>query len=239
MNVGDVKVHEGTVIEAGHDMTISAQVDSIADTPLPDIGPEAVSPVRWRPAEGQAVRIYERVGPTYTWAGLAPATGDPTIVRGEMDAGNVCIIGEDGVTWICLEDDGDMIPMPDGLTFSNGSQIRLVRPDATEPLVLGGVWRTKLRAILDVLIQLSNSFGAVSTTLQNANSWNVPALGLSDSAPAPVTGAATLTPPVADIDDFVAGTAAATAASNALTLLKVQLDEALSLASFTAREPTS
>ena len=239
MNDRDIRRHEGVVVEAGHDMTIAVQVDTVNDEPLPDVRPEAIGPVRWRPKEGDRVVVYERVGPlrpavAFTYVGLAPDIEDDELVPGYLEPGRVHIIGEDGVTVVSLEDDADAVELPDGADSAT-SIVRIGREDATEPLVLGGVWRAKMRLILDEMVDTAQALKDAAEAIRDA-SWSVPATGILDSGGGPCTGSSAATPPSAEM------TAVATAAQGVINAidsgggLREQLDEAYSLFAFTARE---
>lgn len=225
MNAGDVKRHEGTVVEAGNDLTLSVYVPGVSDTPLEDVSPECVTAVRWRPREGDQVVIYQRMGAlrpelAFTWVGWAPDYDDDHLVPDYLDAGKVHLLSEDGLVGIALEDEADEFALPSG-SLTDGAHVRLGRHDATEPVVLGAVYKDKLELILDRMIQAADALASTASTLATAV-W-------------PVSAVPTASPSLDDAATFAAAQSDASAVSAALTTLKGEIDETLSDFVFSAK----
>jgi hypothetical protein len=235
----DIRKHEGVVTEAGNDMTLSVLVESVGDTPIPDVRPESVSPVRWRPAEGDRVVVVERVGPqfqdtAFTWLGLAPDVAAAPIVPGYLEPGRVHIVGEDGIIVLSLEDDADAVTLPDS-SSSPTSIVRLGREDADEPLVLGGVLHTKLGLVLDEMVDTAQALKDCAEAVRDG-AWTVPPGTFLDSLGFPITGSSAATPPAAALTSVATAAQAVINTINGGGGLRDQLDETYSTYTFTSRD---
>ena len=165
MNAGDVKLHVGIVKTGWADMTISALVPALAgETVIDDIGPEYVTPVRWRPSEFDLVVIYQRMGalrPSYalTWGGWKYSENNNVRVPKYLQPGMVHLQGETNRTSIVLDDETS--PQNDDVRGS----VRIGRFDADEPLLLGNVYKDWMEAVTQQLIDLAASVKAVNDAL--------------------------------------------------------------------------
>lgn len=247
MNFGDIIRHEGTVTEAGDDLSISVMVPSISDTPLDDVGPEFVFPLRWRPREGDLVVIHQRAGALrpeqqFTWAGWSWNADDRIhLLPPWLDAGKLHLISEDGRIVIALEDEADPIDIAASgagvLVPGEQPFLRLGRRDATEQLVCGLLWRTKLEDVIAELITTADKLEKAAATLETAV-WDVPAgLLVAPSGGGPVTGTTTASPTSADSTAFKDVKDSAATVSTSLTSLRDSLHEVLSDYVFTSKVP--
>lgn len=232
MNHGDVKRHEAVVAESGDDMSLAVDAPGIAEKTLDDVHPECLTPLRWRPKEGKKVVLYQRVGPlrpdlALTWAGYAYDEHDDDLVPDYLDPGKVHLISDDGDVVIVLEDATETdIELPTTAAGERryGPFLRLGSPDATEPLVLGAVYKDWMEDVLDRLIAIADNLESAAATLK-ASVWAV--VG---------GGGGTASPPAPDIATYSAIETAAGTASNALSNLKDDLPDQLSRYALTSRE---
>ncbi len=166
LNSGDIRRHVGTVTSSASDMTISVLVPALSQGEIDDVRPEFVTPLRYRPREGDPVVIYQRLGAlrpslALTWVGWDADTGNQHITPPWLDAGLVHLLGESGRIQVVLNDED--APTPDGPIGS----LHLGFRDAAEPLVLGEVYRVHKEADYDLLAELIDALdtelGTMST----------------------------------------------------------------------------
>ena len=229
---GDVLYHTGLVLESYHDLTVMVDIPSISDDPL-TIGPEAVTPMRWRPREGARIAILQRGTTTIhlndglTWLGEVwkdDEEQEHIILPTYLDNGTVHLVSELASVVVALVDDLD----------DTGEFLLLGRSDSAEPLVCGDLYKTWMESTLDEInlalaaldsgmTQAAAGFTAISGTVILTSSSGAPAHTHTVTLPATPSGSIT-------------AAAAQCAASRAsLITLKGQIEDHLSELAMTSK----
>lgn len=185
MNLGDIEELVGTVTESRDDLTLEVDFGTFGQ--LPDVHPEAITPLRWRPDVGARVRCYRRMGDRVTWVGIH---GDPDVeapADWQLPA-KLALLSERGDVGIHLEDGAaDEQDQP---------RLRVGHAAADSPAVCGTEYKgwaedliDHLKALDDEVERLRGVVGqvvALRKTLSQLeqSAWNEVASGLS-SIPAP------------------------------------------------------
>lgn len=174
MKSGEAKLHTGIVVDAYNDMSIKVTVRSFADTDIDDVGPEAVSALRWRPRIGDKVRILERVAPlrpekALTWLGWAWDPEDTRLFPEWLEADEVALLSQDGVVGVVLE---DVPEVTTGRTqnvanwpAATDPALRLGAQSASESLICGQLYQTWMASTTQALIDLADAVETIATAL--------------------------------------------------------------------------
>lgn len=174
MKSGEAKLHTGIVVDAFNDMSIKVTIRTYGDTPIDDVGPEAVTVVRWRPRAGDKMRILERVAPlrpekALTWLGWAWDPEDTRLYPPWLEADEVALLSQDGDVHVVLED------VPEDTTgrtqnaaswpAATDPALRLGAQSASESLLCGQLYQTWMASTTQALIDLADAVETIATAL--------------------------------------------------------------------------